>query len=214
MKVKSEEEIIIELCRGEDYKKILENGTPEQQYKLAECLSKDYMHAKIRILSINLYKKAADAGHVESSFQFFLRTSYDYGKKPALKYLKFAAEKGHIDAKLDLARCYIIKNLPGCKKENKNEEKKSFEVVKELAEKKKNKSSYSILAWCYEIGRGTEMDLEKAKKYYKLMKSSYHIERVEMLIREREKPNKRTREMIVKKYPLDYTLVDDKLVAL
>lgn len=211
MKVKSEEEIVLEVCRGEDFKVVLENGTPEQQYKLAKCLSNAFMYPKIRNLSIKLYQTAADTGHVEAAFQLY-RNTY-YVKKNALKYLKFAAEKGHADAKLELAECYILHQLPGCKKPNLNKEKKGFEIVKELVEKKKKQSAHFLLARCYETGRGTEMDLEKAKKSYKILKSA-QIERIEMLIRERDKPNKRTREMIVKQYPYHYTIVDDKLVAL
>ena len=209
MKVKSEEEIVLEVCRGEDFKVVLENGTPEQQYKLAKCLSNEFMHPKIRNLYIKLYKKAADAGHVEASLSLY--NQLRYYKKPALKYLKFAAEKGHRGAKLQLAECYIFRNSPWCKKVNTNEEKKGFEIAKELA--KKEEYAYFVLAHCYETGRGTEMDLDKAKKCYKILKSN-QIERVEMLIRERDKPNKRTREMIVKHHPYYYKIVDDKLVAL
>jgi TPR repeat protein len=212
MKVKSEEEIIIEFCRGEDYKNILENGTPEQHYKLGQCFTKAYGYPKIKKIGMQLYKKAADAGHVKAAFQFY-RITYNQGKK-ALKYLKFAAEKGHIDAKLELAECYILKQIPGCNTADTNEQKKGFEIVKHLAEKKKNQSAYLILARSYETGRGTEIDLEKAKKCYKIIKSTYQIERIDMIIRERDKPNKKTREMIVTKYPSYYTIVDDKLVAL
>lgn len=210
MRVKSEEEIIVEVCKGEDYKKVLANGTPEQQCKLAECLADAIVYEKLTKLVIKLYKKAADAGHVEASFRFFSYTR-DKGKT-ALKYLKFAAEKGHVGAKLELARCYVYKNYSPFFKMS--EANNGFEIVKELAHKK-IKDSYYILATCYETGVGTEIDLEKARKYYKL---SYprgtHDERIDMLIRERDKPNKKNREMIVKKYPTIYTIEDDKLVAL
>jgi len=211
MRVKSEEEIILEVCKGNDYKTILEKGTPQQQYKLADCLSKAIVYEKITKLVIKLYKKAADAGHVEASFSLFSHIR-DKGKS-ALKYLKFAAEKGHMGAKLALARCYVFRNYSTFFKTS--EAHKGFEIVKELSDKKV-KDAYDILAACYETGTGTEMDLEKAKKYYKLSYPGvyYHVERIDMLIREKEKPNKKTREMIAKNYPYHYKIEDGKLVAL
>lgn len=211
MRVKSEEEIIIEVCKGQDYKTVLENGTPQQQYKLAGCFANAFMYIKLHNLCIKLYKKAADAGHVEAAFIMY---SYTRAKiKTALKYLKFAAEKGHVNAKLELARCYVFRNYSPFLQTT-SEEKKGFEIVKELADKK-IEGAYYILATCYETGRGTDMDLEKAKKYYKLQHTiRNHDERIDMLIRERDKPNKKTRKMIVKKYPRLYAIEDDKLVAI
>lgn len=214
MRVKTEEEIIIEACRGEDYKKILENGTPEQQYKLAKCVENAFMYSKLINLSMKLYKKAADAGHVKAAFRYYINIQNKQGKS-ALKYLKFAAEKGYMEAKLTLARCYVYKFSKSCKKTN--EAKKGFEIAKGIS----NKEAYHILAWCYEAGIGTDIDLEKAKKYYTILSKEKqflllktNIDRIDMLIRERDKPNKKTREMIVKNFPTYYTIVDDKLVAL
>jgi TPR repeat protein len=193
----------------------LENGTPAKQYKIAKCLLEKggIFVTKNRSMAIKLFKKAADNGHVESAYEtyllsFFKKKEETYG----IKYLEFAAEKGHERAQLELARCYMNINKKGL-----YDPEKGFKILKNLV-KTKNEQAYLLIGRAYETGKGTEIDLEKALKYYKKAnnKDNYfmitkHIHRVDVLM---NNPSKNTLEKIAKKYPDMYKMVKGDLVAI
>jgi len=197
----------------------LENGTPAKQYKIAKCLldKGGIFVTKNRSMAIKLFKKAADNGHVEAAYEtyllsFFKKKEETYG----LKYLEFAAEKGHEKAQLELARCYMTKKGPVCK--GLYDPEKGFKILENLLKKTKNTQAYFLIGRAYETGKGTEMDLEKALKYYKKANTEKNyffttkdVHRVDMLM---NKPTAKTLEEIAKNYPNIYKLKNGKLVAI
>ena len=207
---KKEAKVQYEKCNA------LENGTPAKQYKIAKCLLEKggYFVTKNRSMAIKLFKKAADNGHVEAAFEtyvmsFFKNKNDTYG----LKYLKFAAEKGHERAQLDLARYYMNKKVTVYK--DLYDPEKSFEILKNLVKKTKNTQAYILMGRSYETGKGTEIDLEKALKYYKKVNTherffltTKDIHRVEMLMND---PTTKTLEEIAKNNPNIYKFANGKL---
>jgi TPR repeat protein len=202
MKVQTKAEIILEVCNSDKYKKVLESGTPEEQYKMAECfdVGKFYSPVRFHKISTQLYRKAADAGHVYASHRLYLNNTQ---KKWAFKYLKYAAENGKIiSAKIQLANVYFI---------TPKEYNKGFEIVKELATKKRNSVAIQMLAECYETGKGTAIDLEKAKYYYtknNLFMNEIILKRLEMLKDVKNHPQ------IAKENPYMYKMLNGKLVPI
>jgi TPR repeat protein len=120
---------------------------------------------------------------------------------------------GHERAQLELARCYM-----NMKKKSIYDPEKGFKILENLVKKTKNDQAYLLIGRAYETGKGTEIDLEKALKYYKKAnnKDNYfmitkHIHRVDVLM---NNPSKNTLEKIAKKYPDMYKMVKGDLVAI
>ena len=123
---------------------------------------------------------------------------------------------GHIQSQIELARCYFAKKSLVCK--DLYDPNKSFELLQNLVKKSKDPTVYKLLGLSYETGKGTEIDLEKAKKYYikantkkNLFITTKDIHRVDLLM---NKPDKKTIEEIVKNNPTIYKLVKDQLTPI
>jgi TPR repeat protein len=214
--VKKEAKAQLEKCKIED---ALEKGTPAKQYKIAKCLleGSGFFGQKNRSIAVKLFRKAADNGHVEAAYKTYIQSFFKNRKETyGLKYLHFAAEKGHVEAQLELARCYMNKKNIECK--GLYDPNKGFEILKDLVKKTKDPSAYILIARSYETGKGTEKDLEKAKKYYTKVNTEKNyfsttkaIHRVDLLMNE---PDAKTLEEIAKNNPNIYKLKNGKLVAI
>lgn len=206
----------IEKCKIDD---ALENGTPAKQYKIAKCLLEDggFFGKKNQSIAVKLFRKAADQGHVEAAYETYNRSLFKSWKATnGLKYLHFAGEKGHIRAQIELARCYMNKKTLACK--DLYDPNKSFEILKDLVKKTKDPTVYRMIGLSYETGKGTDVDLEKAKNYYKKANTqktyfltTNDIHRVDLLM---NKPDAKTIEEIAKENSNIYKLRNGKLVAL
>jgi TPR repeat protein len=199
-------------CKSTKYKSVLEKGTSDEQYNMAECLIKGsgFFMKETMKMTETLLKKAADNGHVEASYKFYILLSME-NKKVGLKYLKFAAEKGHAGANKSLISCYLYGDSI-CKSEL--DPQKGFEILEKLV-KRKDEMAYLMIARCYERGVAVPVDLEKAKIYYnksKYILKQFAINRVDFLIKIRDNPSKELREEFIKKYPYGYKIIKDKLV--
>lgn len=214
--IQKEAKAQIEKCKIED---ALENGTPAKQYKIAKCLleGSGIFSTKTRTIAIKLFKKAADEGHVEAAYETYKLSLFKSWKAThGLKYLHLAAEKGHVKAQIELARCYMHKKKQVCK--DLYDPDKSFEILKNLVKKTKDPVVYKRIGLSYETGKGTEVDLEKAKKYYEKANTqktyfltTKDIHRVSLLM---NKPDTKTMEEIAKNNPNIYKLRNGKLVTI
>jgi TPR repeat protein len=113
--------------------------------------------------SVELYKKAAEKGHIVSIYE--LGCCYQYGKGiekneiKALELYKVAAEKGYTKSLTKLGWCYYY----GIGTEK--NEVKAFELFKEAADKYNTDAIYN-LGLCYELGIGTEKNEDRAYELY------------------------------------------------
>ncbi len=200
--------------KGDKYQDILEKGTPNKQHEMAKCLvsGMGFLMKKPVKMAETLFKAAADKGHLDSAYEFYILSEIQ-NKKGGLKYLKFAASKGHDKASTKLIFCHLYGPYM-CKSEL--DPQKGITMLQELVDKK-NDTAYSMMAACYEKGIGVPVDLDMSKKYYKKSKSyfkKYSITRLDMLIKERDSPSKKLREEIVKKYSFMYKIVNNKIVPI
>lgn len=213
VKLNTDTSELIQKCNIGD---ALTNGTPARQYKIAKCLltGNGYFAPNTRKIALKLLKKAADKGHVEAAYETYIQSLFKNWKETSgVKYLKFAAEKGHIKAQIDLARCYMYKKSMMCK--DLYDPDKSFEILKELVKKTKDTAVYKMLGLAYETGKGTDIDLEQARKYYKkantqatMFFTTKDIHRVDLLM------NKPDKKQIAENNPTIYKLVKGELVAI
>jgi hypothetical protein len=201
-------------CKHKTYNEILEKGTPSQQYEMAECFSHDdglFMKDTVK-LAETLYIKAADSGHLEAAYRAYQMASFL--KNPSgMKYLKMAAKNGHDRANHMLIRCYLFGD--GICKSELNP-KKGIKLLEQRV-KEKNEQAYALLSQCYERGVGVPVDLKMAIYYSEQMTSplkSVAIDRIKMVMKERENPSKKLREEIVKEYEYNYKIENDKLVPI
>ena len=205
---------VLSKCKNKTYKEILEKGTPAQQYAMADCfVHDDGMFMKDTVeLAEALFKKAADGGHLEAAYRAYQAASF-LNKPSGLKYLKLAAKNGDERADHMLIRCYLF-GAGICKSEL--NVKKGIRLLEKRV-KEKNERAYALLSQCYESGVGVPLDLEKALYYSEKMTSplkSIAIDRIKMVMKERDNPSKKLREEIVKEYEYNYKIVNDKLVSL
>ncbi|GBC28866.1 uncharacterized protein OCT59_001163 [Rhizophagus irregularis] len=113
--------------------------------------------------SVELYKKAAEKGHIASKYE--LGCCYQHGKGTekneikAFELYKEAAEKGYTKSINKLGWCYYY----GIGTEK--NEVKAFEHFKEASDKN-NTDAIDNLGYCYEHGIGTEKDEKKAFELY------------------------------------------------
>ncbi|GBB92466.1 hypothetical protein RclHR1_02010003 [Rhizophagus clarus] len=113
--------------------------------------------------NVELYKKAAEKGHIASIYE--LGCCYQYGKGiekndiKAFELFKEAAEKGYIKSINKLGWCHYY----GIGTEK--NEVKAFELFKEAADKN-NPDAIDNLGYCYEHGIGTEKNENEAFEWY------------------------------------------------
>ena len=66
---------IMDKCnKGDKYQDILENGTPNKQHEMAKCLvsGMGFLMKKPVKMAETLFKAAADKGHLDSAYEFYI----------------------------------------------------------------------------------------------------------------------------------------------
>ena len=192
-------EDILKSCKvATKYQKILDNGTPEEQYELGDCLTKTNGILKIEtvMLALPLFYKAANHGHAESQFQMFYYLDEDK-HKDAILYLKMAVENGHSRAQLIFFNKYLNKRVGYAT------EQKTFKNILKEFEKSADERTLVRTGLYYER---VEKDYKKTNVF------KNQVERLEMVLKEQENPSKALREEIVKMFPKYYKFVGNKMV--
>ena len=155
-----------------NYRKAAELGHPEAQLFLGECYANGTGTARDTAKAKEWFQKAAvqESKEIAVKAQFALAQLYEItfdGMEKAVEYYSKAAENGHAQAQLALAKRYV---------QQENYELAVYWLRKYL-EKNTDPEICMLLADIYyEGGRGVIPDHAEAEKYYLMAAEKKHVE--------------------------------------
>ncbi|CAB5362704.1 unnamed protein product [Rhizophagus irregularis] len=150
-----------------------QSESPSNIHHLGYCHQYGIRIEKNEIKAFQLYKEAAEKGHINSKYNlgrcYQLGAGIEKNEAKAFELYKEVAQNGHITSIYELGECYQYGMGTG------KNEIKAFGLYKEAAEKGHINSIHKLVE-CYQYGIGTEKDENKAFEYYKKAVNEYEYE--------------------------------------